>query len=167
MPAPRGRLLSAHRSTLHSGRSAGRVRVRRKGLHRSAVPADYGAGGEPPLPVRLRPSADGSASPALDRSQAPGGTDHRVPCAQTSGSLVLLLASSPLHFHPLGSHAPLSCMHAGFCPRLCSRVTQPEMSQQHFSNCVFRQPKVQRDHLTCSRSTQMAEPGFTRILFTA
>lgn len=129
------------------------------------MPAGYGARGEPPLPIRLRP-ADRSASPALGRSQAPGGTDHRVPCAQTSGSLVVLLASSPLHFppsglhfHPLGSHAPLSCMHAGFCPRLCSRVTQPEMSQQHFSNCVFRQPKVQRDHLTCSRSTQMAEPG--------
>ena len=41
------------------------------------------------------------------------------------------------------------------------------MSRQHFSICFFRQPKVQRDHLTCSRSTQVAEPGFTHTLFTA
>lgn len=96
------------------------------------------------------------------------------PCGWTSGSLVLLLPPLLSVSHPqacisapLGSHTPLSCMHAGFCPRLCSRETQPEASLQHFSICFFRQPRVQRDHLTCSRSTQMAELGFIHILFTA
>lgn len=85
--------------------------------------AGYRAGGEPPLPVHLRQFADSSASPVLDRSQAAGGSEHRVPCARTSGSLVLLLASPPLrfspsglHFRPLGSHAPLSCMHPASVP---------------------------------------------------
>lgn len=69
----------------------------------------FGARGEPPSPFVS--SADRSCLPVLGRSQAPGGTDHRVPCAQTSGSLAVLLASSPLHFPtlrpafpPLGSH---------------------------------------------------------------